>query len=142
MVRGYFVIQVHAVEYTFRPSLNDMPTTICLAEYNLTVKQGKQETVIPYAVINEVVLNKNSGKLFRARLLPDGGKPIVITNTYQTSAREVEDRSRAYATFVRVLHFHLKDKSKAKYSAIITALGLFRLPKQYMPTEIPLEFLP
>lgn len=119
-----------------------MPTTICLAEYNLTVKNGKQETVIPYAVINEVVLNKASHKQFRTRLLPDGGKPIVITNTYYTSSRDVEDRSRAYATFVRVLHFHLKDKSRARFSAIVTALKLFRFPKRYIPTEIPLEFLP
>ena len=130
------------MEYTFRPSLDDMPTTICLAEYNLTIKKGKQETVIPYAVINEVVLNKAPRKQFRTRLLPDGGKPIVITNTYQTSAKEVEDRSRAYATFVRVLHFHLKDKSKARFSAMITALKLFHFPKKYIPTEIPLEFLP
>jgi hypothetical protein len=130
------------MEYTFRPSLNEMPTTICLAEYNLTVKKGKQETVIPYAVITDVVLKKNSGKQFRTRLLPDGGKPIVITNTYHTSAKDVEDRSRAYSTFVRVLHFHLKDKSKARFSAIVTALTLFHFPKKYMPTDIPLEFLP
>jgi hypothetical protein len=119
-----------------------MPTTILLAEYNLTIKKGKQETVIPYAVINEVVLNRYMGRQFRTRLLPDGGKPIVITNTYQTSSKDIEDRSRAYATFVRVLHFHLKDKSKARFSAVVTALKLFRFPKKYIPTEIPLEFLP
>jgi hypothetical protein len=90
-----------------------MPTTIYLNEYNLTIKQGKQETVIPYAGINAVVLNKSRAKIFRARLHPEGGQPIVITNTYYTSEKNVEDRSRAYATFVRVLHFHLKDKSKA-----------------------------
>lgn len=119
-----------------------MPTTILLAEYNLTIKKGKEETVIPYAVINEVVLNKSNGKQFRTRLLPDGGRPIVITNTYQTSSKDIEDRSRAYATFVRVLHFHLKDKSKAKYSAMVSLLMLFNFPKQYAPSEIPLEFLP
>jgi len=130
------------VEYTFRPSLDEVPTTICLAEYNLTVKKGKQETVIPYAVITDVTIKRSSGKQFETRLLPVGGKPIIITNTYQTSSRDVEDRSRAYSTFVRVLHFHLKDKSKAKFSAVVTALRLFRIPKKYIPTEIPFEFLP
>lgn len=130
------------VEYTFRPSLNDMPTTICLAEYNLTIKKGKQESVIPYAVINEVLLNKSGSKSFRARLLPDGGKPIVITNTYQTSSKDVEDRSRAYSTFIRVLHFHLKDKSKANFAVMSSVLGLFNVAKKYVPTDIPLEFLP
>jgi hypothetical protein len=130
------------MEYTYRPSLKEMPTTICLTEHNLTVKQGKQETVIPYAVINEVVLKRVSGRLFRTRLLPDAGKPIVITNTYHASSTNVEDRSRAYSTFVRVLHYHLKDKSKARFSALVVALRLFRFPKSYRPTDIPLEFLP
>lgn len=119
-----------------------MPTTILLAEYNLTVKKGKEETVIPYAMINEVVLNKRNSKQYRTRLVPDTGKSILITNTYQTSSKETEDRSRAYATFVRVLHFHLKDKSKAKFSAMVSMLMLFNVPKRYIPTEIPLDFLP
>lgn len=131
-----------SMEYTYRSSLDEMPTTICLAEYNLTIKRGKQETVIPYAIINEVVLKKNGGKRFRTQLLPDGGKRIEITNTYHTTAKNVEDRSRAYSTFVRVLHFHLKDKSKARFSATMVALKLFRFPKTYAPTDIPLEFLP
>lgn len=92
-----------------------MPTTIYLNEYNLTVKQGKQETVIPYAGINEVVLNKPGAKLFKTQIHPEGGRPIVITNTYYTTGKSAEDRSRAYSTFVRVLHFHLKDKSKASF---------------------------
>lgn len=130
------------MEYTYRASLDEMPTTICLAEYNLTIKKGKQETVIPYAVINEVVLNRSTNKNFRARLSPDGGKPIVITNTYQTSSKDIEDRSRAYSTFIRVLHFHLKDKSKANFAVMSSVLGLFSVAKKYMPTDIPLEFLP
>jgi hypothetical protein len=92
-----------------------MPTTIYLNEYNLTIKQGKQETVVPYAGINEIVLNKRGAKVFRTQILPEGGRPIVITNTYYTSEKTIEDRSRAYSTFVRVLHFHLKDKSKATF---------------------------
>jgi hypothetical protein len=92
-----------------------MPTTIYLNEYNLTIRQGKQETVIPYAGINEVVLNKPRAKVFRTRINPEGGRPVVITNTYYTSEKTIEDRSRAYSTFVRVLHFHLKDKSKANF---------------------------
>src|SRR5262245_48040771 len=93
-----------------------MPTTIYLSEYNLTIKQDKQETVIPYAGINEVVLNKSNSKLFKTFLHPEGGgKPVVITNRYYTSENTVEDRSRAYGTFIRVLHFHLKDKSRANF---------------------------
>ncbi len=146
--------------------------------------------VIPYAGINEVELNKTGDRLFKTRLHPEGGKPLVITNKYHTTEKTVEDRSRAYSTFIRVLHFHLKDKSKAHFVSgnspkalgmwvgVAAALGfvvslvmsffgmvlfnplfdgilitvifglialvlrLGRLPKSYLPTEIPLEFLP
>ncbi|MEJ0029348.1 MAG: hypothetical protein WDO15_02775 [Bacteroidota bacterium] len=125
------------MEYTYRASLNDMPTTIFLAEYNLTVKKGKQEMVIPYAMVNDVVLDKNK-KLFKTELHIDTHSKLTITNTYHASSKDVEDRSRAYSTFVRVLHFHLKDKSKARFAV----LRIFGFSKQYSPTEIPLEFLP
>jgi hypothetical protein len=113
------------MEYTFRSSSAEMPTTVYLNEYNMTIKQGKQETVVPYAGINEVVLNKSRAKIFRTRLLPEGGRPIVITNTYYTSEKTVEDRSRAYSTFVRVLHYHLKDKSKAIFHSGNAATALW-----------------
>lgn len=115
--QGLFVAYqtTQPVEYTFRASASEMPTTILLTEYNLTVKQGKLEKVIPYAGINEVVLDKVSDKEYKTLLRTEGGRPLTITNKYYTGAKEIEDRSRAYSTFVRVLHFHLKDKSKAHY---------------------------
>jgi hypothetical protein len=130
------------VEYTFRSSSAEMPTTITLSEYNLTVKQGKQEMVIPYAGINEVVLNKSGSKMFRTFLHPEGGKPLIITNRYYTSEKNVEDRSRAYGTFIRVLHFHLKDKSRANFISGAGSSWLRLFWKRYAPTDIPLEFLP
>ena len=105
------------MEYTFRASSVEMPTTILLTEYNLTIKQGKLETVIPYAGISEVILNKSGDKVYKTVLQPESGKPLLITNKYYTSGKSVEDRSRAYSTFVRVLHFHLKDKSKANFTS-------------------------
>ncbi len=81
----------------------------------MTVRQGKLEKVIPYAGINEVVLDKARDKEFKTLVRTEGGRPLTITNKYHTGGSEVEDRSRAYSTFVRVLHFHLKDKSKAHY---------------------------
>lgn len=105
------------MEYTFRSSPRDMPTTIVLSEYNFTVKCGKQERTIPYASIVQVNLLRDRDKTFRVSLRPDGEKPVIITNQYFQSAGTAEDRSRAYATFVRVLHFHLKDKSKATFTS-------------------------
>lgn len=167
-----------------------MPTTILLSEYNLILKCGKQERVIPYASIIEVNLSKGREKIFKTSLRPDGENPVVITNQYFQSAGTAEDRSRAYSTFIRVLHFHLKDKSKAIFTSgnrtfrigfqivsitvaafvisfaadffgfrlfdpLIQAFGLTFLfgilfilsgfatwPRNYHPSDIPMEFLP
>jgi hypothetical protein len=94
-----------------------MPTTVILSEYNFTLKCGKDERIIPYASIVQVNLTKARDKVFKASLRPDGEKTIVITNRYFQSAGAAEDRSRAYSTFIRVLHFHLKDKSKARFTS-------------------------
>jgi hypothetical protein len=48
----------------------------------------------------------------------------VISNTYFHSNGEVEDKSASYAMFVRVLHFHLRQKSKAQFKCVRN----FRVP--------------
>jgi len=105
------------MEYTFRNSAGEMPTTIQLSDYGITVKQGKDQYSVPYIGINQVNLDKVGNKLFRAVVLIEGHRPVVITNKYHADQRTVEDRSRAYSTFIRVLHYHLKDKSRAMYAS-------------------------
>lgn len=102
-------------EYTYKNSLSEKPCTAILTEYNLTIQSEGQERVIPYANILTVRLCK-SKKRFNAVIQPDGQQPITITNQFYLSGREREDRSRQYTTFIRILHFHLKDKSTAEYT--------------------------
>lgn len=80
------------------------------------MKRGKDEFSIIYAGVSSVNLDRGSDKIFKTVLHLEGHRPLLITNKYYTSERAVEDRSRAYSTFIRVLHYHLKDKSKASYA--------------------------
>jgi hypothetical protein len=105
------------MEYTFRNSVGELPTTILLSDQVLTVKQGQDEYSVPYLGVIQVNLDKIGPKVFRAVLHLEGHRPVVITNRYQAGQLTVEDRSRAYSTFVRVLHYHLKDKSRASYAS-------------------------
>jgi len=105
------------MEYTFRNSPGEMPTTIVLSDHGITVKQGNSQYSVPYIGINQVNLDKIRDKVYRAVVLVEGHRPLVITNKYHADQRTVEDRSRAYSTFIRVLHYHLKDKSKAMYAS-------------------------
>lgn len=103
-----------SAEYTFKNSAGDKPCTVILTDYNLIVQKGDYERSIPYANIASVRLCR-SQKKFTAVVHPDGQSAITISNQFYLSGRECEDRSRQYATFVRILHFHLKDKSTPEY---------------------------
>lgn len=103
-----------SAEYTFKNSAGDKPCTVILTDYDLIVQTGGGERSIPYANIASVRLCR-SRNIFTAVIQPDGQSAITISNQFYLSGREREDRSRQYATFVRILHYHLKNKSAPEY---------------------------
>jgi hypothetical protein len=105
------------MEYTFRNSASELPTTLLLSDEVLTVKTGKEQFSVPYLGVTQVNLDKVNAKVFRAIIHVEGHNPILVTNRYCVDANTTEDRSRGYSTFIRVMHYHLKDKSKASYAS-------------------------
>lgn len=105
------------MEYTFRNSPGESATTVLLTEHGITVKQGHDEYSVPYIGITMVNIDKLTSKVFHAIVMIEGHRPLVITNRYYIDNHTVEDRSRAYSTFIRVMHYHLKDKSKASFAS-------------------------
>jgi hypothetical protein len=103
------------VEYTFKNAPRDLTHTILLNDYNMTVKVAGVETVVPYANIVSVRLCKSSPQIFKMVIRYNDQQLLVVSNRFVQNSGETEFRSRMYSTFVRVLHFHLKDKSKAVY---------------------------
>lgn len=104
------------LEYTFKNSIQDQAHTILLNDYNMTVRSGQVEAVVPYANITNVRLCKVSDEIFRM-IISYNDKTLVVTNQFVSNTGETGNQSRFYTTFVRVLHFHLKDKSKASYKS-------------------------
>lgn len=113
------------MEYTFKNTARDLAQTVLLNDYNLTIRSGDHDTVVPYANITNVRLCKVSGDIFRM-IISFSGKSLVITNQFVADNGGTENRSRQYATFVRVLHFHLKDKSTALYKSGCSREKLWR----------------
>jgi len=102
------------VEYTFRNSIAGKPVTVVLSEYSLSYQCDGREMLIPYANILSVRL-KRSGKKFIAIIKPADQPEVQISNYYVIGNNQTQDRSPQYVTFVRVLHFHLREKSMAYY---------------------------
>ena len=113
------------LEYSFKNTARDLVHTVLLNDYNMTVRSGDDETVIPYANITNVRLCKVSGDIFRM-IISYTDKTLIVTNQFVADNGAVENRSRLYATFVRVLHFHLKDKSTAFYKSGCSREKLWR----------------
>lgn len=103
-----------SAEYTYKNSAGEKPCTVKLTDYNLIVQTDGRERSIPYANIAEVRLSRSRNR-FIIIIQPDGQSAITVSNQFYLSGREREDRSRQYATFVRILHFHLKEKSTPEY---------------------------
>ena len=92
------------MEYTFRNSPTELPTTLFLSDEVLTIKAGKEQFSVPYLGVNQVNLDRVSAKVYRAIIHLEGHSPVVITNQYCVDSVAVEDRSRGYSIFIRVLH--------------------------------------
>jgi hypothetical protein len=102
------------VEYLFKNTVSQKPCTIILSEFSLSVQCATEERIISYASILSVRLSK-SKVIFKTIIAIDGERPIEITNRFYRADGSFEDRSRQYETFIRVLHFHLKEKSAAQF---------------------------
>jgi hypothetical protein len=105
------------VEYTFKNSQSEKVHTVILKPYHLVVQSAGNEEVIPYASITAVRLAKVNSNHFRTTLSSDDHTSVTITNKYYLPDGQVEDRSRQYTSFIRVLHYHLKDKGSPVYTS-------------------------
>lgn len=104
------------MEYNYKNSVSAPASTVVLGELSLVIKKGEHERVVPYHRITSVRLDCAQG-LYQVFLSIDDQPELMISNRFYFSNGTFEDRSRTYATFVRVLHFHLKEKSKSKFQA-------------------------
>ena len=103
------------VEYTFKNSPSEKVQTAILHQYNFTLQSAGTEKVIPYANITSVRLSRTGNKEFKMVLVAENHGTVTVSNKYYLPDGQLEDRSRQYSTFVRVLHYHLKEKSSTEY---------------------------
>lgn len=82
----------------------------------MSVQHKGDEQLFAYASITELRLTK-SNSTFKAIISIDGCSGIEVSNLLYHTDGKIEDRSRQYETFIRVLHFHLKDKSTTRFVA-------------------------
>lgn len=104
------------MEYSFKSSIHEDKLYLVLGEHSLLIKQGNEKTELPYAVITKVQLIQSKNH-FCIKLYFEKGHPLSILNYTLDDEGNKKEQSRTYSIFVRVLHMHLADKSKAIYTS-------------------------
>jgi hypothetical protein len=102
------------MDYSYRRSAQENEKVFTLRSYDVVIFSEGKEVVIPYAEIIEVrLLRKRMIYEIVLNTLDFGG--ISISNLSYDSKGQKVLQSRAYHTFVRMLHMHLSEKSKAYF---------------------------
>jgi hypothetical protein len=101
------------MEYTFRNGPKEKEIKLRLGETSIEISSDEPFR-IPYEEITEVLLN-HTGNLYLASITALNKEPLRLSNfSYQHDGERI-DQSRAYMTFVRVLHIHLYGKEKTSF---------------------------
>lgn len=104
------------MEYSFYSQ--GLEQSIKLEEYSFVVTKGNTEYKINYAEVEGVRLRRPKsvkGKnIFSCKILITD-KPSIIINSFNIVDNQIQGKFNHYNQFIRVLHFHLKNKSTASF---------------------------
>lgn len=104
------------MEYSCKNSKNEDPIQIYLRDLSMEVKSLGRDLIIFYSSIDSISLIKRAGGIYAIHFTTIEKKSFTISNKFVHTGGYVEDKSAGYSMFVRVLHMHLKEKSKAQLS--------------------------
>ncbi|MCI0751778.1 MAG: hypothetical protein L0Y35_08060 [Flammeovirgaceae bacterium] len=102
------------MNYRFKDKNDRSETLLTLTVYSIKVEKGDKHVVVPFASISHVKMGRENGYYYLL-LSGEGFTPLRIPSRAFNGQARV-DQGRAYSTFVRVLHYHLREKSKAQYA--------------------------
>jgi hypothetical protein len=123
------------MEYLCKNSKKERSISFMLSDLAMQVRSHSKDEVVHYSGVKSVWINKESG-IYSVTITTIEGSQYVISNRFVHDDGRVEDKSNAYALFVRVLHMHLREKSKAKF----TCVKKYHLPDWQKFLWVPLAF--
>jgi hypothetical protein len=104
------------MEYTCKNEPSGEAYHVVLNHYHMVIRSTQTTETIPYANITGVRLSKKKN-LYKTTITSVNHLPIVLSNRFFFTDGKYEDLSKQYNAFVRILHYHLRDKSHALFSS-------------------------
>lgn len=104
------------MEYQSKSSKKGNPLTIKLTESALVLNVKGIDESFPYSMIEKIEISKQSGNNCAITIITNNSRSYTIFNRNESADGLVHDNSTGYSMFVRVLHHHLRTKSKVKFT--------------------------
>ena len=102
------------MQYVFRNSASSRPVTASLGSSGMTLDDGNSISSVLYSAISRVKLMNNAGHFF-VDIERNGESSVRIGSRFYRNSHDFDDYSRAYLSFVRILHYHLKQVEGVVY---------------------------
>jgi hypothetical protein len=106
------------MEYNCRNSRNDKPKSIFLGDLTMRIHSPGKDEIVHYSSVQSVHILKGSDGFYAIELKTIDKNIYTLSNRYFHPSGEIEDKSASYSLFVRVLHMHLREKSKAQFKCV------------------------
>jgi hypothetical protein len=123
------------MEYICKNSRKEKPVSYQLSDLMMRVKRASREDIVHYSVVKSVWISKGLG-VYSVVITTLDDHQYTIGNRFIHDNGSVDDKSNAYALFVRVLHMHLREKSKANF----TCVKKFQFPDWQKFLWVPVAF--
>lgn len=101
------------MEYQFQNGPEEKLLKATLHEFEISIEVAQATKRIPYTSVTEVRLGRRREAYFAEIISLDYGTLYLSSKTFK--GENWVDQSRSYYTFMRVLHLHLSNKSKASF---------------------------
>lgn len=102
------------MQYSFTPFAKALPLSFTLTQTHLLQTSAVGEVEIPFTNITRVRIDRNRG-VFKTFLDCRGIPTVSISNLSFEKNGALKDQSKEYTLFIRLLHYYLKDKSRAEF---------------------------
>ena len=112
------------MEYLCKNAKNANPLSITLGDISMRLVSPGKDEVVYYSAVRSAQINKNLDGYYSITLKTLDKATYVISNRYCYTTGKVNDKSPSYGLFVRLLHRHLREKSKAEFCCVKN----FRIP--------------
>jgi hypothetical protein len=134
----YLYMSLFKMVYSYKNVPHKPEMSFTLTPLSVKVESTDAAFSIPFASISRVKLGKTGG-VYSCTLISEQHNVVIRSTSY--SEGTFVNQARAYTTFLRVLHYHLREKSKAEFVAGMGSRQMVSLALVFLTSALSIFFM-